>query len=1189
MADPSRRNNWRGVTAAHPCPICQHPDWCSVTADGTLAKCMRIEAGAFKSGEQKDGVRYFLHRLDGTSHAASTAPPPRLPGAGAERAYPDQLHRAYSALLARLHLLPTHREALKKRGLSDEEIDRRGFRSLGVSGRASRAKALRAELGDAVLAVPGFIVKKPTGSGEPYLTIAGAAGLLVPVRDAEGRIVALLSRQDDSSRGGGKYSYLSSAKHGGPGPGAPPHLPLGVAAPALVARLTEGALKADIATALSGLPTVGAAGLAWRPALDALQALGCKTVRLAFDADALDNPHVARALSDCCAAAVSAGLAVELERWPLAEGKGIDDLLATGKAPELLTDEAAAAAIAEALSASTAGEPPPEPDESERLAAVLDADGAAGLFRDKKLLRGLAALSVDDPPEYARKRVFLREAGVKMRDFDRAVRRIITEEIKERPPHPARGETGGFFPAEGCICRAKLTPDGPLTVQLCNFTAAITDETAHDDGAERRVMLGVAGRLAIGRELPHIEVPAESFSGLGWVVPQWGSDAIVWPGEARALPAAIQALSGEKTRRTVYAHTGWRRLGDAWHYLHAGGAIGESGVATGIEVSLPDPLAGFCLPAPPVGEALAAVARESIALFDGLAPDRLMFPLLAAIFRAVLGMAPGSLDFALHLAGPHAVGKSELAALAQQHFGAALDARHLPGGWSSTVNALEGLAFAAKDALIVVDDYAPRGAAGDRQRLERDADRLLRAQGNRAGRQRMRADGSLRPAKPPRGLILSTGEDVPPGQSLRGRMLILEVSPGDVPLTRLNPHQRAAAAGHYAEALAGFLRWLAPQYRELCEVLPARRAELRERALTGNGSARTPGVVADLALGLSLFLDFALAAGALTRQDRDALARRGWAALQAAAAAQAEHVQAVEPTALFLRLLVGALASGRAHVAGPAGLEPKPAPQAWGWRGKEYTFSGPDGPETDISWLAQGKRIGWIDGDDLYLEPEASYAAAQEMARDQGDGLPVQPRTLHRRLHERGLLLTIERHGGKTRYAVRRTLEGRRRDVLHLHPDALSLSPSAPSAPTDPNPRQEVALGGRARPDECAVGALESPECAAASPSRNGHSDGLAHLAHSDAGDSTATAQRTGNCFEAARAVGGTAARPAPDGPSPPAGAPLYYADEASKPCGPADCARWTWEGAPRWYDAAEHPPPGWRLRGGAQAPGAGS
>ena len=52
----------------------------------------------------------------------------------------------------------------------------------------------------------------------------GAAGLLVPVRDSAGRVVALLARRDDADDGRGKYLYLSSEKAGGPSAGAPPHV-----------------------------------------------------------------------------------------------------------------------------------------------------------------------------------------------------------------------------------------------------------------------------------------------------------------------------------------------------------------------------------------------------------------------------------------------------------------------------------------------------------------------------------------------------------------------------------------------------------------------------------------------------------------------------------------------------------------------------------------------------------------------------------------------------------------------------------------------------------------------------------------------------------------------------------------------------------------------------------------------------
>src|SRR5262249_54066144 len=150
------------------------------------------------------------------------------------------------------------------------------------------------------------------------------------------------------------------------------------------------------ANAPPGLPTVGAAGLAWRLALDSLRELGCMTLRLAFDADALDNPHVARALAGRAAAAAAAGLAIELERWDLAGGKGIDDLLAAGKAPELLTGETALSAIREALAAATAGAPPSPPIPLDRLAQVL-ADGAEAFFRDAELLRALAQLAESDP------------------------------------------------------------------------------------------------------------------------------------------------------------------------------------------------------------------------------------------------------------------------------------------------------------------------------------------------------------------------------------------------------------------------------------------------------------------------------------------------------------------------------------------------------------------------------------------------------------------------------------------------------------------------------------------------------------------------------------------------------------------------------------------------------------------------
>src|SRR5262249_1473145 len=151
-----------------------------------------------------------------------------------------------------------------------------------------------------------------------------------PVRDAAGRIVAVLSRRDDTSDGQSKYLYMSSARCRGPRSVAPVHLPLGVEAPCPTCRITEGALTDNVAQALSEGPTIGAVGLGWRAWMDVLLRLGFDVVRLAFDADATSNPHVARTLNDCANGLSAAGYEIELESWPMEASKAIDDLLAAG-------------------------------------------------------------------------------------------------------------------------------------------------------------------------------------------------------------------------------------------------------------------------------------------------------------------------------------------------------------------------------------------------------------------------------------------------------------------------------------------------------------------------------------------------------------------------------------------------------------------------------------------------------------------------------------------------------------------------------------------------------------------------------------------------------------------------------------------------------------------------------------------
>ena len=169
--------------------------------------------------------------------------------------------------------------------------------------------------------------------------------------------------------------------------------------------------------------------------------------------------------------------------------------------------------------------------------------------------------------------------------------------------------------------------------------------------------------------------------------------------------------------------------------------------------------------------------------------------------------------------------------------------------------------------------------------------------------------------------------------------------------------------------------------------------------------------------GFEIFLEFAVAIGALEQGGREQLSERSRRALSEVITRQAKYHQASDPAMRFLTLLDSGLWRGKAHVADRRGQAPE-EPAAWGWRRK------PSGR----GWTPQGARIGWLAGADLYLDPAVSYQIAQQEAGQ--ERLPVSEQTLRHRLQQRHLLASVDQ--GRQMLLVRRILEGRGRQVLHL-------------------------------------------------------------------------------------------------------------------------------------------------------------
>jgi hypothetical protein len=560
---------------------------------------------------------------------------------------------------------------------------------------------------------------------------------------------------------------------------------------------------------------------------------------------------------------------------------------------------------------------------------------------------------------------------------------------------------------------------------LANFNAEIIEDVMVDDGVET----SRAFKLQATVYNPNTNRPGKSrsftvsqnqFEFMKWPRKYLGGRANIYPGHEGHTLSAIIDLSKTMAERYLYRQTGWRDIDGQQVYLHAGGGIGSKG-SVKVDTQLHSTLSRYHLPSPRRRPEIIKAVRASLRMLD-IAPDRITVPIFSGIWRSILQ----NCMFSIHLAGPTGAGKSQIAALAQQHFGPKMDGDHLPLSWSGTANAIRELLFQCKDAIIVVDDFVPTGTSAEVSRLHGTAEQVMRAQGNHSSRARMTADTAIRPAKEPRGLLLSTGEDTPGTQSLRARQVIIELSKGELNWLKLTECQSNAAAGHYAMATAGFVRWIAPRLHKVEAMMQKDLTEFRNATAKLPGAhRRTPDNVCSLATGFRMWLTFAQAVKAIQAEQAAELWTRACKAFQDLIDYQAIEQAASDPSRQFITLVSALFAGDRAHITNEKGGAP-PHAARWGWTRANGSNC----------WTPQGIKVGWLKRENVYLDPTISFAAASQLGKEIGQGITISLMTLQRRLKQSGLLASTEE--GRETNTVRLYVEGARRNVLHFSPDTLS-------------------------------------------------------------------------------------------------------------------------------------------------------
>ena len=198
---------------------------------------------------------------------------------------------------------------------------------------------------------------------------------------------------------------------------------------------------------------------------------------------------------------------------------------------------------------------------------------------------------------------------------------------------------------------------------------------------------------------------------------------------------------------------------------------------------------------------------------------------------------------------------------------------------------------------------------------------------------------------------------------------------------------------------------------------------MRAEAAEGEGHARTPTNVASLALGLRYLLRYALESEAITEAKRKELWMCGWKAMRGGRGRSGRaprrgragrQVPAIAAVCRLWRLRLPPR---------PGGVGP-PKAIRYGWL--EYVHG--SGEHVSVEYRPQGRCIGWVIENEVYLDPGTSFAVAQELARQQTNPLAVEKTTMGLRLKEQGLLVVTD----PERTTIRKTIQKDRKHVLHV-------------------------------------------------------------------------------------------------------------------------------------------------------------
>ena len=454
---------------------------------------------------------------------------------------------------------------------------------------------------------------------------------------------------------------------------------------------------------------------------------------------------------------------------------------------------------------------------------------------------------------------------------------------------------------------------------------------------------------------------------------------------------------------TLYQHTGYTVVDGERVFLNGDNSVTAEGMTNKYNVAFSGQLENYRFTAERHEERYNTLLK----LLPSTAPVALIYAGLGLTFLTPLnallreiGIEP---RFILYFTGKTGTRKTTMATLFLNFFGTFDNGTAPPAGFRDTANAVEKKFALTDSTLVLLDDRIPSTTPKVRAQMESMEQSVARQIGDRSGRARMNADGSLKPTYRPNCNLIITAEESfsNVGESAIARSISVELKPGDINLEALTEIQQKAI--HLNECMGDYIQYVLKEWDRLQEELKPMFIELRAKAQNG-GHGRLVECVAHLQIGISSMCEWLISVGVIDQNAADNIKARSWSVFVELAEQQNKRIADEKPVKLFIDALKEMIDRGTVR------------------------FMGVD----DNSGFTSEKVIGFKDSEFYYCYPDSVYSEVRKFYAAQDKSFPLGKSALFQQLATDTL---IETGNGQTTKLKR--IQGKRSRFLWLRAAAL--------------------------------------------------------------------------------------------------------------------------------------------------------